>query len=77
MIVEDPHAEWLAIVAQANEAPESAHAKNVVDTIRRVVGADPGEPLAPLVIGDRRSAAELSAAYLQDWRRRHPVRWVA
>ncbi|MGI5245067.1 hypothetical protein [Dactylosporangium sp. CA-139066] len=70
--VEDPHATWLAIVAEADRMPEGVFAAAVTDTIRRVVRATPGEPLAPRVVADPRGAAELSTACLREWRRRHP-----
>jgi hypothetical protein len=70
---EDPQEAWLAIVADADLAPRGNHAKAVTDTIRRVVGATPSEPLAERVVRDQRRAAELSAAYLQEWRRRRPA----
>jgi hypothetical protein len=73
---EDPCAAWLAIVAQADWAPESMFAADVADTVRRVVGAAAGEPLAPRVVRDPRTAVELSAAYLREWRRRRSARAV-
>ncbi|GAA2608447.1 hypothetical protein GCM10010399_44100 [Dactylosporangium fulvum] len=73
------HGMWLAIVADADRSPGSVRAGEVADIIRHVVGAEPGTPLAPAVIRDPRTAAELSAAYLREWRRRHPEAgpWVA
>lgn len=68
---------WLALVADADRASGSAHAVDVAETIRRIVGAEPGTPLAAAVIGDPRTAAELTAAYLEDWQARHPeLRWA-
>jgi len=67
-----PHETWLALVAEADRVPEGAHAASVTETIRHVVRAMPHEPVAQLVVRDPRTAAELSAAYLQEWRRRHP-----
>lgn len=66
---ETPHETWKAIVAEADRTPDGVLAASVTEAIRRVVRAMPFEPLAPLVVRDPRSAAELSAAYLQEWRR--------
>lgn len=67
-----PHEIWLGMVAEADRSPDSRFAGTVADAIRRVVRAKHGEPLAPLVVRDPRTAAELSAAYLREWRRQNP-----
>lgn len=65
-----PHETWLAMIVEADQTPGGALAVSMTEAIRHVVRAQPSEPLAALVIRDPRSAVELSAAYLHEWRRR-------
>jgi hypothetical protein len=69
MTDETPHATWKSMVAVANRDPDGPYAASVTAAIRRVLDALASEPLAPLAVRDPRSAAELSAAYLQEWHR--------
>lgn len=64
-----PHETWLAMIAKADQTPDGALATSMTEAIRRVVNALPSQPLAAIVIHDPRSARDLSAAYLREWRR--------
>lgn len=68
---------WLALVADADLSPGSSNAHAVTETVRRVIGVTPGDPLAPAVLADPRTSGELFTAYMDDWRARHGGRVAA